>query len=138
MITQENQRFELVKALYAALNCDDIPAVLALFSHDATRVETEGFPPPWIYRGLKEIEAHFRQGRGTWAEGGCEPEKIIPVGDRLVVLTHVKVRLKIRPDWIDGHTGDVFTFRGGRIHEFRTFMDHQKALAWAEANPAQP
>jgi hypothetical protein len=46
----------------------------------------------------------------------------------------VKVRLKDRPEWIEGRTGDVFTFRGGKIIEFRTFMEHQKALEWAEAN----
>jgi ketosteroid isomerase-like protein len=131
MPENSNQQIETVKRLYAALNRDDIPAVLSFFSNDAVRVETEGFPPPGTYRGLAEIEAHFRQGRGTWAEGGCEPEKILAKGDRLVVLVHVKVRLKDRPDWLEGRTGDVFTFRGDKIIEFRTFIEQQKALEWA-------
>lgn len=131
MPENRDQQIETVKNLYSALNRDDIPAVLALFSPEATRVETEGFPPPGIYRGLAEIDAHFRQGRSTWAEGGCEPEKILVTGDRVVVLVRVKVRLKNRPDWIEGSTGDVFTFRGEKIIEFRTFMEHRKALEWA-------
>lgn len=134
MPENSSQQIELIENLYSALNRNDIPTVLTLFSPEATRVETEGFPPPGIYRGLGEIEAHFRQGRSTWAEGGCYPEKILTRGERLVVLVHVKVRLKDRQDWLEGHTGDVFTFRGGKIIEFRTFMEHRKALEWAEAN----
>jgi ketosteroid isomerase-like protein len=134
MVESRNHEIETVKNLYAALNRDDIPAVLALFGNEAVRVETEGFPPPWIYRGPAEIEAHFRKGRGTWAEGGCFPEKVTAAGDRVIVLTHVRVRLKDQPDWIEGHTGDVFTFRDGKIVEFRTFMEHQKAIEWAGAN----
>jgi uncharacterized protein len=129
-----NQQIEAVKELYSALNRNDISAVLSLFSPEATRVETEGFPPPGIYRGLAEVEAHFNQGRSSWAEGGCYPKEILTKGERLVVLVHVKVRLKDRPDWLEGHTGDVFTFRGGKIFEFRTFMEHRKALEWADAN----
>lgn len=134
MPEMRDRQIEAVKELYSALNRDDIPAVLALFKPEAIRVETEGFPPPGIYRGLAEIEAHFKKGRGTWAEGGCYPEEILTKGERLVVLVHVKVRLKDRHDWIEGHTGDVFTFRDGKILEFRTFMEHRKALEWAEAN----
>lgn len=131
MPKDSSQQIEVIESLYSALNRDDIPAVLALFSPEATRVETEGFPPPGIYRGLAEIDAHFRKGRETWAEGGCYPEKILAKGDRVAVLVRVKVRLKDRQDWIEGSTGDVFTFNGGKIIEFRTFMEQQKALEWA-------
>lgn len=131
MPESQSRQIETVKELYSALNRGDIPAVLALFSADAVRVETEGFPPPGIYRGLTEIEAHFRKGRGTWAEGGCYPEKILAQGERMVAMVHVKVRSKDRQDWTDGRIADVFTFREGKITEFRSFLEPQKALEWA-------
>ncbi len=53
------------------------------------------------------------------------------MGDKIVVSAHVHVRLKDQTDWLEGRTGDVFTFRYGKVIEFRTFFDEQQALEWA-------
>ena len=57
------------------------------------------------------MEAQLSQGRSTWAEGGCEPEQFIVAGDKIVVLLHVRVRLKNKSEWIDARIADGFTFR---------------------------
>jgi hypothetical protein len=43
---------------------------------------TEGFPTAGTYRGSAEVQEHVAKGRGTWAEGTCEPEKFLTHGDK--------------------------------------------------------
>lgn len=121
---------EALKEAYAALNRNDIPGFVKIFDPDIERIEPAGFPTAGTYRGLEAVTEHVSHGRGTWAEGACEPERFIVAGDKVVVLAHVLVRLKDHTDWIDGRIGDVYTFRDGKAVEFRTFGDTQEALEW--------
>ncbi|MBX3268184.1 MAG: hypothetical protein KF831_15910 [Acidobacteria bacterium] len=41
-----------------------------------------------------------------------------------------RVRLKDQTDGLDGRTGDVFTFRNGKVTEFRTFAEEKDALEY--------
>ena len=122
---------QAVKEFYSALNRGDIPAVMALFHSEAVRIEPANFPMEGTYRGQAEIRAHIEKARATWAEGGCEPEQLIVTGDKVVALVHVRVRLKNKTTWNEGDTGDVFTFRDGKLTEMRTFFEQRLALDWA-------
>ena len=124
---------ETVKKIYAAINRNDVPAVMEFFDPDAERIEPPGFPTAGTYRGHAAISAHISTGRGTWAEGVCEPERLIPAGDKIVVFCHVRVRLKDHTDWIDGRFADVLTFCNGKVIQMRTFGERQEALEWAGA-----
>ncbi|WP_413944362.1 nuclear transport factor 2 family protein [Bdellovibrio sp. HCB-162] len=124
----------ILKEVYAAINRNDIPAVLKLFDPEIERIEPEGFPSSGTYRGLEKIEAHFSQARATWAEGSCEPEQFFVSGDKIVVFVWVHVRLKDNPQWIDAHIADGFTFRNGKVIQMRTFVEKQQALDWAGIN----
>lgn len=120
-----------VRDFYAALNGNDIAAALQLFDAQPVRIEFEGLPWAGTYRGLAELEAHLSTSRSTWAEGSCEPQRLIAGGDKVVALVHVRVRKKDSTDWNEGDTGDVFTFKGDKIAEMRTFMKSDEALVWA-------
>ena len=122
---------EAIKEAYAALNRNDIEGFVKNFDRQIERIEFEGLPTAGTYRGLEAVKEHVANGRSTWAEGGCEPQRFIVAGDKVVVLTHVRVRLKGHTDWLEGRTGDVFTFRNGKVIQFRTFADAQQALEWA-------
>lgn len=122
---------EVVKLFYTALNRNEISDVLSLMDPQIIRVEFEGTPRGGAYRGLDEMREHFSKGRGTWAEGSCEPEKIVPFGNKVVVNVHVRVRLKDKSDWIEGRVADAFAFRNGKITEFRSFEKNEDALKWA-------
>lgn len=123
---------EVIKKFYTALNHNQIPDVLKLMDPQIVRVEFEGTPMGGSYRGLEEMREHFIKGRSTWAEGACEPEKIVPVGNKIVVHVHVRVRLKDKTDWIDGRVADAFAFKNGKISEFRSFEKSEDAMKWAE------
>jgi len=122
---------EVLKQVYAAINRNDIPAVLELCDPEVVRIEPWGFPMAGTYRGQAEVGAHLSAGRGTWAEGTCEPERFIVAGDKVIAFLHVRVRLKNKTNWTEGRLADVFTFRNGKVIEMRTFDDGQQALEWA-------
>ena len=128
---------EAIKEAYAALNRNDIKGFLKDFDPQIERIEFEGSPSAGAYRGIDDVKAHVAQGRSTWDEGGCEPKRFVVAGEKVVVSVHVRVRLKDQADWIDGRTGDVFTFRDGKVIEFRTFADELEALEWAGVEPGQ-
>lgn len=126
-----NSAFQALEHFFAAINGNDMQAMIRDFDPEIVRVEPEGFPTAGTYRGIAEVQEHVRTGRGTWAEGSCEPEKFLVNGEKAVVYLHVRVRLHGATDWIDGRFADGFAFRDGRITEYRTFGERAEALEWA-------
>ena len=123
-----------VKALerfFAAINRNDMQAITQDFDPDIVRVEPEGFPTAGTYRGIDEVREHVRRGRGTWAEGSCEPEGFFVKDDKVVVYLYAWVRLHDATDWTGGRFADGFIFRGGKIVEYRSFGERDEALRWA-------
>ena len=127
---------EAIREAYAALNRGDIPAFVSLFDPQIERIEPAEFPQGGTYQGLAAVTAHVAKGRGTWAEGGCEPRRFIVAGDRVIVFVHVRVRLKHETEWREGRIADAFTFRNGKAIQFRTFADERQALEWAGVKPS--
>jgi ketosteroid isomerase-like protein len=127
---------EALREAYAALNRNDIAGFVKCFDERIERIEPAEFPQGGTYHGLAAVKAHVSQGRGTWAEGSCEPERFIVAGDRIIVFVHVRVRRKDETEWREGRIADVYTFRNGRAIQFRTFADERQALEWAGVNAA--
>ncbi len=123
---------EAIKRAYAALNRNDVAGFVSLFTADVVRVEFEGTPMAGTFRGLTEVTEHVTAGRGPWAEGGCEPQRFVVAGDRVVVLVDVRVRLKTETDWRTGRVADGFAFKDGKAVEFRSFLDEREVMEWAE------
>jgi uncharacterized protein len=122
---------EALREAYAALNRNDIPAMLKAFDPQIERIEPPEFPAGGTYRGLADVEAHLSKARETWAEGSCEPEQFVVAGGKIVVFLYVRVRLKDNTEWLEGRLADVYTFRNGKAIQMRTFADGRQALEWA-------
>ena len=122
---------EALKEAFAALNRNDIPAMLKAFDPQIVRIEPPEFPAGGTYHGLAVVQEHLSRARATWAEGTCAPERFFVAGDKIVVFLHVRVRLKPEMEWREGDLADVFTFRAGKAIEMRTFAERQQALEWA-------
>ena len=123
--------FELLTHFFDAVNRFDMEAVAKCFDPEILRVEPEGFDTAGTYLGAESVLRHLEQGRGTWAEGSCNPEEFFSNGDRVVVYLHAQVRLKESGEWVGGRFADGFVVREGRIAEYRTFWERADALAWA-------
>ena len=122
---------EVLKQFFAAINRNDMQAIIKDFDPEIVRIEPEGYETAGTYRGITEVQQHVRKGRGTWAEGSCEPEKFLENGDKVVVYLHAWVRLKDSTEWIGGRFADGFMLRDGKIIQYITFWDRADALKWA-------
>lgn len=123
---------EALKQFFAAINRNDIQAITKDFDPEIMRVEPEGFPTAGTYRGIAKVQEHVAKGRGTWAEGTCEPEQFLVNGDKVVVYLHARVRLKDSTDWVGGRFADGFVFRNGKITQYLSFGERVDALKWAD------
>ncbi len=122
---------EILKQFFAAINRNDTDALVGNLDPEIVRIEPEGFPTAGTYRGVPEVQEHVAKGRGTWAEGSCEPEEFFENGNKVVVYLHARVRLKDSTEWISGRFADGFVFRNGQIVEYRSFGERTQALKWA-------
>ena len=122
---------EVLKHFFAAINRNDMQAIIKDFDPEIVRIEPEGYQTAGTYRGITEVQEHVSKGRGTWAEGTCEPEKFLENGDKVVVYLHAWVRLKDSTEWIGGRFADGFMLRDGKIIQYITFWDRADALKWA-------
>jgi ketosteroid isomerase-like protein len=123
---------QALENFYAAINRNDMRAVTRDFDPEIVRIEPEDFPTAGTYRGIAEVQEHVTKGRGTWAEGTCEPEKFLVNGDKVVVYVHARVRLKDSTEWVGGRFADGFAFRNGKIMQFLSFGERAEALKWAD------
>jgi ketosteroid isomerase-like protein len=121
----------VIRAVYAALNRNDISAMVSELDPQIEWIDPPELPSAATHRGHAAVKAHSERARGQWSAGSCEPERFIAAGDKVVVFVHVHVLLKTSTDWIDARIADVFTFRNGAIVQVRTFVDRAKALEWA-------
>lgn len=106
--------------------------MVTMFDPQIEWIEPAGYSEE-TYRGRAALQAHLSQARAKWAEGGCEPERFVVAGDKIVVFLHVHVRRKGRTEWVDGRHAAVYTFRNGKATEMRIIDDPQQALEWAGA-----
>ena len=122
---------EALEQFFAAINRNDMQAITKDFDPQIVRIEPEGFPTAGTYRGIAEVQEHVTRGRGSWAEGTCEPEKFLVNGDRVVVFLHARVRKKGSTEWGGGRFADGFVFRKGKITQYLSFGERVDALKWA-------
>jgi ketosteroid isomerase-like protein len=122
---------EGLKELYAALNRNDIPAVVKAFDPQIEWTDPVEYPAGGTYRGYAAVKTHLSDARATWAEGSCEPDRFIVAGDKIIAFVDVRVRLKDEMEWREGHLADVYTFRNGNVIQVRSFADRRQALEWA-------
>jgi ketosteroid isomerase-like protein len=122
---------EALRQFFAAINRNDMQSVTKDFDPEIVRIEPEGFPTAGTYRGIAEVREHIRKGRGSWAEGTCEPEMFLEKGDKVVAYLRAWVRLKDSAEWVGGRFADGFVFRNGKIVEYRSFGERTEALRWA-------
>lgn len=127
---------EMLTRFFAAINRNDMDAMTRDFDPAIVRVEPEGHPTSGTYRGIDAVRAQVAKGRGTWAEGSCDPEAFHANGDKVVVYLHARLRKHGATEWMGGRFADGFTFRDGKIVEYITFWRREDAMAWAGLSAA--
>ncbi len=125
---------QLIHELYVAINEFDLPKLRSLLRPDFYREEFEGSTRATTNRGVEEFMRATEQARANWGEGGCTPQRLeVFDAKKILVDVHVRVKIKATGDWAEGPVIDGFAFREGLICEFHSFVDRERALAWAES-----
>ena len=93
---------EIIKKVFEAINRNDIEALTEYFDPQIERIEPAGHETAGVYHGIKDFLEQMKKGRGTWAEGTCEPESFKVVGDKVIAFLHARVRQIGKTEWIDG------------------------------------
>jgi ketosteroid isomerase-like protein len=119
---------EALEQFFAAINRNDMQAITKDFDPQIVRIEPKGFPTAGTYRGIAEVQEHVTKGRGSWAEGTCDPERFLVNGDKVVVYLRARVRLKDSTDWVGGRCR-WFVFKGRS--PYLSFGERADALKWA-------
>lgn len=139
---EDSQQIErMIAALrraYAAFNRGDIDATLEALDAQIEWSEPAEFPGGGTYHGHDGVKHYLTQSRDAWAEVDSQPEQFIPVGDKIVVFVHARVRPKGSSEWQEVRLADVYTVLNGKAIQMRTFADRQEALRWVGAEGQNP
>ena len=93
---------QILERFFASVNRNDMTTAARDLDPNVVRIEAEGFPTAGTYRGITAVVEHIAHGRGTWAEGSCDPERYLQNGQRVVVYLQVFVRLHGPSESIEG------------------------------------
>ena len=127
---QAEKRIAILRAAYAAFNRGDIDAAVQSLDPNIDWSEPAEFPGGGIYRGRDGAKQYLSNSRASVAEVISEPEQFIPIGDRIVVFVHARVRPKDSATWQDVRLADVYLFSDLTPIQMRAFADRQRALQW--------
>jgi ketosteroid isomerase-like protein len=128
---------ELVKAVYRAVNEDDLPTFLAAM-HPEVELTTSGVYPDFhsSYRGREGAVHYWEAARGLWDAFSIEIGSCEPIGDHVVAQVHQEVEgrdgIVVDHDW-----GHLFSFEDGLIREVRAYETWQAAKEAATAGEPQ-
>ncbi len=136
MLTEQETAHAITKlrGAYEAFNRGDIDSAVQMLDAHVEWTEPKEFPGGGTYHGIDGAKKYLAQSRAGAAEVISEPERFIPVDDRIVVFVHAKVLPKESDTWQDIRLADVYTFEGGRVTKMRAFANREDALNWAQGN----
>lgn len=120
---------------HSAINRNDISTFVRIFDPQIEWIEPAEFVGGGVYRGIDAVQAHLTKARQSWAEGSCQPQRIIVAGHRIVQIVHVHVRLKHETEWREGQVAEVYTYRNGKVIQVRLFGNTAEAMEWAGVKP---
>jgi ketosteroid isomerase-like protein len=117
---------DAVRAGYAAFARGDIPAVLAMFVEAAQWYAPDELPTGGTFRGPAGIAAFFSGLTAHYDELQVHPLRFLDAGEQVVVEGRHTGRIAGAP--FDVGFVHVWTLAGGRVVEFREYMDSGKLL----------
>jgi ketosteroid isomerase-like protein len=122
----------IVKDVYSAFQRRDIPALLNCLSED---VHWFSIGPPQIIPtagtryGRKQVEEYLYTLEAIEEVKSFTPQEFIADGEKVVAVGEMQSRIKstdilIKTPWVH-----IFTFRKGKISDFRSFSDTAAVVA---------
>jgi ketosteroid isomerase-like protein len=98
--------------------------------------QTEGLFLDGIFYGQEGVRAALGEIRADWDDLRFEPEDVIDLGDRMLVLVRMSARVRDSEAEIDAQLAHVWEFRDGRAVRWAVYGDRAAAVrALSAAGP---
>ncbi len=124
-----DDRTELLRDTYAALNSGDIEAALALLDPRFELCGTsEALDIPPVLRGHDEIRQWFRGVAEAFVDWSWEPLEFTPVGDQVFAPARLHATGKGSGVRVEVSAFHVWAFSGGRPSRLVIHVDRARAL----------
>jgi ketosteroid isomerase-like protein len=124
-MSQEN--VDVLHRAIEAWNAGDMDRVVAEYAPDAIMRGLERWPEPGPYFGRDDIRQAFERIHEPWESDSIEVvEDARAVGDR--VVSRWRWRVEGQGPQTETEFSTLITVRGGKIHYFEYFWDHEEAL----------
>jgi ketosteroid isomerase-like protein len=125
-VSEEN--VEIVRRVLGIFNEGGVDAVpLDLLDPELTFGMPPEQPDPGVFRGRDVALAALREWSESWETQHSEIERVIDQGDRVVVLTRETLLGRDRIE-VDQRSGNVVTFKDGKILRWDAYWDQGRAL----------
>jgi ketosteroid isomerase-like protein len=132
----ESANLELVRSIYAAWERGDFTATAYAFDSQVEFARIGG--PDFAFadvlgewRGLDEMRTALLAWMRSWEDIRVQAERVIDLGDRVLVLSRQSGRGKRSSVPLDIEYGDIFTIRNGKIVRWENYPKRGDALAAA-------
>jgi ketosteroid isomerase-like protein len=126
-MSQEN--VELVRRAFGLVTIPGDPEAMILATHPAFEMHLIGVGgEPVHYAGARGIRKFFEDVAVSWESFRFEATDLRDLGDRVLVLGHVRGRGRASGVEVDDRWAWIVALREGRAASLRGFLDHREAL----------
>ena len=122
-----------MRRAFEAYKKEDYGALIALADPELEMHGTiGGLTEGTVTRGIEDVRSSLTEDDETWERFEVEEERIVEVGDRVVVLQKELRTGAASGIELEVHTAVVFEVRDGRLLSMKGYMDQDEALRAAE------
>lgn len=134
----EQQNLQFIKDAYAAFARKDIGTVLNSLTEDVEWIcPGEGANPlGGVYHGREGVAHFFQRLDETTELTHFEPREMVSQGDLVIALGRSKARMKSTNRTVDVNWAMAFTFRDGKVAQYREYTDTAALAAAHKGNAA--
>jgi ketosteroid isomerase-like protein len=112
---------------YAAFNRGIAPD-WDLFDPSNEHDQTQGLFLDGVFYGHDGLRAALGEIEADWEDLRLEPQQVIDLGDRLLVLVRMRARVRDSHAELDAQIAHVWEFREGRAVRWSVYGDHATAM----------
>ncbi|MEA2443411.1 MAG: uncharacterized protein QOJ12_703 [Thermoleophilales bacterium] len=100
----------------------------SMFDPAVRNDHTAGLFLDGVFYGTEGVRAAFEEIEADWDDVQLEPEEVIDLGDRYLVLLHMRARVKGSDAQLDAQIAHVWEFRNGRVVNWDVYGDRATAM----------
>jgi ketosteroid isomerase-like protein len=124
MSLQVHDRLLAAYAAFSAHECIDWSFFDPAVQHD----QTEGLFLDGVFYGHDGLRAALYEIEADWDDLRLDPEEVVDLGDRVLVLVRMRARVRDSDAELDAQVAHLWEFRDGRVVRWTAYGDRATAF----------